>query len=69
MMTTPTDLTTNQSEECPRADHNLLFEPLLENVSLLPPGQDTQFGVFCFVLFLMCILFANTGSYFIMQDL
>ena len=28
-MMTPTYLTTNQSEECPRADHTLLFEPLL----------------------------------------
>ena len=27
-MLTPTHLTTNQSEECPQADHSFLFEPL-----------------------------------------
>ena len=32
-MLTSTYLTTNQSEECPQADH-ALFEPLLQNFSL-----------------------------------
>ena len=38
MMLTPTYLTTNQSEEGPQADH-APFEPLLQNSSLLTPGQ------------------------------
>ena len=42
-MLTPTFLTTNQSEKCPQADHTLPFEPLLQNSSLLPLGQDNSF--------------------------
>ena len=38
-MLTPTYLNTNQSEECPQADH-ALFKPLLENSSLPPAGWD-----------------------------
>ena len=39
---TPTYLTANQSKDCPRADHTL-FESLLWNSSLPPPGWDIQF--------------------------
>ena len=46
MMLTPTYLTTNQSEECPWADHTR-FELLLYNFSLPSPGWDTQFWGYC----------------------
>ena len=42
-MLTPTYLTIDQSAKCPQADHTLLFEPLLQNSSLRPPGQDNSF--------------------------
>ena len=42
MMLMSTHLITNQSKECPRADHTL-FEPLLSNFLLPPPDGDTQF--------------------------
>ena len=45
MMLTPDDLTTNQSEECPQADHALLLEYYKTPHYPLPGGTHSLEGI------------------------